>query len=111
MIVWCIITFVNHVAVAHDHTPEEQDGGSGEQAQDFTKMAVVDTMKLYYGWLFPHDVMYAWLAYGNGACLLSEKLLHPIFVLISFRAWDCVGLRGNMPIHLRCMHPNKTIPI
>ena len=34
--------------------------------QDFTKMTVQDSMKLYYGWLFPHDVMYKWLAYGNG---------------------------------------------
>lgn len=44
-------------------------GGRGE-GQDFTKMSVVDTMKLYYGWLYPHDVMYKWLVYGNGMWLL-----------------------------------------
>ncbi len=32
---------------------------------DFTKMSVPDMMKLYYGWLFPHDIMYSWLVYGN----------------------------------------------
>lgn len=39
------------------------------EGQDFTKMSVVDMMKLYYGWLYPHDIMYKWLVYGNGGLL------------------------------------------
>ncbi|KAL4539481.1 hypothetical protein Ndes2437B_g02147 [Nannochloris sp. 'desiccata'] len=43
----------------------DDPGTSGAGAQDFTKMGVHETMKLYYGWLFPHQEMYKWLAYGN----------------------------------------------
>jgi hypothetical protein len=50
-----------------NEAPTAVGGGEG---QDFTKMSVVDTMKLYYGWLYPHDVMYKWLVYGNGMWLL-----------------------------------------
>lgn len=46
--------------------PAAVAAGGGAEGQDFTKMSVVDTMKLYYGWLYPHDVMYKWLVYGNG---------------------------------------------
>ena len=54
--------------------------GAPAEGQDFTKMAVVDTMKLYYGWLYPHDVMYKWLVYGNG---MSSFLLRVFSLSLS----------------------------
>lgn len=60
----------------HLHISVNDTGDSGHESMaepiinnredgDFTKMSVPDMMKLYYGWLFPHDVMYSWLVYGN----------------------------------------------
>eukprot|EP00887_Chlorella_sp_A99_P003610 scaffold7.g3610.t1 len=46
----------------------EQPGPSGAQARpaaDFSGMRVQEMMKLYYSWLFPHQEMYKWLAYGH----------------------------------------------
>lgn len=54
--------------------------GAPAEGQDFTKMSVVDTMKLYYGWLYPHDVMYKWLVYGNG---MSSFLLRVFSLSLS----------------------------
>lgn len=36
-----------------------------KEVGDFSNMSVQDMMTLYYGWLFPHDIMYSWLVYGN----------------------------------------------
>ena len=46
-----------------------------DMQQDFTKMPVSAMMKLYYGWLFPHDVMYKWLVYGHGTYLCITSTL------------------------------------
>jgi DNA primase small subunit len=36
-----------------------------DQQQDMTKSPVTALMPSYYSWLFPHEVVYQWLAYGN----------------------------------------------